>query len=147
VDVAKGALTEAAKSVDPGLRYRALYNLGLAELVEARADSAHREALLGEAGEHLRQALMLEPASERAKWNLELAERLKPPPPPKNAGGGGGGGGGGSTPPPPAEAQSAGLSRSPAEQILNSMERQERDTRADQQRRMQAASTGGVKDW
>ncbi len=146
-DVAKGALTEAAKSVDPGLRYRALYNLGVADLLQARADSAHREALLGEASDHLRQALMLEPASDRAKWNLELAERLKPPPPPKNAGGGGGGGGGGAKPPPPAESSAGGLSRSQAEQILNSMERQERDTRADQQRRMQAASAGGVKDW
>src|SRR4029079_1321636 len=33
LDVAKGALTEASKSLDPGLRYRALYNLGVAALM------------------------------------------------------------------------------------------------------------------
>ena len=148
LDVARGALTEAAKSLDPGLRYRALYNLGVAALVAARADSAHREELLGQASDHLREALMLEPASERAKWNLELAERRRPPPPPKSGGGGGGGGGGGANQPPPPSGQAAGgLSRSQAEQILNSMERQERDTRADQQRRMQTSAAGGVKDW
>ena len=147
LEVAKGALTEAAKSLDPGLRYRALYNLGVVALLGARADSAHRDELLGQASDHLREALMLEPASERAKWNLELAERRRPPPPPRS-GGGGGGGGGGAKPPPPASSQPAGeLSRSQAEQILNSMERQERDTRADQQRRMQSSAAGGVKDW
>ena len=147
LEVAKGALTEAAKSLDPGLRYRALYNLGVVALLGARADSAHRDELLGQASDHLREALMLEPASERAKWNLELAERRRPPPPP-TSGGGGGGGGGGAKPPPPASSQPAGgLSRSQAEQILNSMERQERDTRADQQRRMQSSAAGGVKDW
>jgi Ca-activated chloride channel homolog len=148
LDVAKGALTEAAKSLDPGLRYRALYNLGVAALAGARADSVHRDALLSEASDHLREALMLEPASERAKWNLELAERHRPPPPPKSgAGGGGKGGGGGATPPPPPQPASGGLSRSQAEQILNSMERQERATRADQQHRMQSNAAGGGKDW
>lgn len=148
LDVAKGALAEAAKSLDPGLRYRALYNLGVVALQGARADSAHRDELLGEASDRLREALMLEPASERAKWNLELAERRRPPPPPKSGGGGGGGGGGGANQPPPPSSQSAsGLSRSQAEQILNSMERQERETRSDQQRRMQASAASGVKDW
>ena len=148
LDVAKGALAEAAKSLDPGLRYRALYNLGVVALQGARADSAHRDELLGEASDRLREALMLEPASERAKWNLELAERRRPPPPPRSGGGGGGGGGGGaSQPPPPSSQSSGGLSRSQAEQILNSMERQERETRSDQQRRMQASAASGVKDW
>ena len=35
LDVARGALAEAAKSLDPGLRYRALYNLGLVGLLAA----------------------------------------------------------------------------------------------------------------
>jgi hypothetical protein len=39
------------------------------------------------------------------------------------------------------------LSQSQAEQILNSMERRERETRAEQQRRLQTGSGGGVKDW
>jgi Ca-activated chloride channel family protein len=149
-DVARGALAQAAKSLDPALRYRALYNLGLAGLLAAGADTTRQEEFLDDAVDRLRQALLLEPSSERAKWNLELADRRRPPPP---AGGGGGGGG---TPPPTGGGQREqqrgdtppqGLSQSQAEQILNSMERRERETRAEQQRRLQAGSSGGVKDW
>jgi Ca-activated chloride channel homolog len=150
-DVAKGALAEAAKSLDPELRYRALYNLGLVDLLAAEADSSREEELLADAIDRLREALLLQPSSERAKWNLELAERRKPPPPPGGGGGGGapqsGGGGSQSPQPSPADARSQGLSQSQAEQILNSMERRERETRMDQQRRLQSGSGGGVKDW
>ncbi len=151
-EVAQGALTEAAKSLDPDLRYRALYNLGVAGLLAAAADTAKRDELLDQAADRLREALLLQPSSARAKWNLELAERRRPPP----AGGGGGGGGkppagggGGSQSPEPTrpESQDQGLSRSQAEQILNSMERRERETRADQQRRLKGNTGGGVKDW
>jgi len=151
LDVARGALAEAAKSLDPALRYRALYNLGLLGLLAAEADTTRQEEFLEDAVDRLRQALLLEPSSARAKWNLELADRRRPPPP------SGGGGGGAGTPPPQgggqSEAQRApetprqGLSQSQAEQILNSMERRERETRAEQQRRLQAGSAGGVKDW
>ncbi|HUF36548.1 MAG TPA: VWA domain-containing protein [Gemmatimonadales bacterium] len=149
LDVARGALSEAAKSLDPALRYRALYNLGLVSLLAAEADSSREGELLDDAIDRLRQALLLEPGSARAKWNLELAERRKPPP---TGGGGGGaqpsGGGGGQSPQPsPAEARRPDLSQSQAEQILNSMERRERETRMDQQRRLQTGSGGGVKDW
>ena len=150
LDVAKGALTEAAKSLDPDLRYRALYNLGLVDLLAAEADTSRGEELLADAIDRLRQALLLQPASQRAKWNLELAERRKPPPPPAGGGGGGapqGGGGSQSPQPSPAESRSQGLSQSQAEQILNSMERRERETRMDQQRRLQSGAGGGVKDW
>jgi Ca-activated chloride channel family protein len=151
-DVARGALEQAAKSLDPDLRYRALYNLGVADLLAAEADTTKQQELLGEASERLREALRLQPSSARAKWNLELAERRRPPPP---SGGGGGGAkppsGGGARPqaPPPkgAEQPSQGLSQSQAEQILNSMERRERQTREEQQRRLQGHSAGGVKDW
>jgi Ca-activated chloride channel family protein len=151
-DVARGALAEAAKSLDPALRYRALYNLGLVGLLAAEADTTRQEEFLDDAVDRLRQALLLQPSSARAKWNLELADRRRPPPP-------SGGGGGGGTPPPssggggqqpqqaPAETRRQGLSQSQAEQILNSMERRERQTRAEQQRRLQAGSAGGVKDW
>ena len=147
-DVARGALEQAAKSLDPELRYRALYNLGLISLRTAASDSAHREALLTEAVDRLRQALLLEPGSPRAKWNLELAERQRPPPTGGGGGGGGGKGGGGAAPrePPPPEPPRSGLDRGQAEQILNSMERQERATRVDQQKRLQPAASG-VKDW
>jgi Ca-activated chloride channel family protein len=150
-DVARGALSEAAKSLDPSLRYRALYNLGLVSLLAAEADSSRAEEYLADAVDRLRQALLLQPSSERAKWNLELAQRRRPPPP--SGGGGGGGsppssGGGGQAPKPTQpESRSQGLSQSQAEQILNSMERRERETRAEQQRRLQSGSAGGVKDW
>jgi tetratricopeptide (TPR) repeat protein len=149
-DVARGALEEAGKSLDPDLRYRALYNLGLLGLLEAEADTTKRQEMLSQAADRLREALRLQPASARAKWNLELAERRQPPPP---SGGGGGpkppsNGGGQPTPQPSRpEPQSQGLSQSQAEQILNSMERRERETRAEQQRRLRGASAGGVKDW
>ena len=151
-DVARGALEQAAKSLDPDLRYRALYNLGVVGLLEAEADSTKQQELLGQASERLREALRLRPSSARAKWNLELAERRQPPPP--SGGGGGGpkppsGGGPQPQPPPPkgAEPPSQGLSQSQAEQILNSMERRERETREEQQRRLQGHSAGGEKDW
>jgi Ca-activated chloride channel homolog len=149
LDVARGALAQATKSLDPALRYRALYHLGLAGLLAARADTSRQEEMLEDAIDRLRQALLLQPASARAKWNLELAERRRPPPPPS-------GGGGGAPPPPSGGAQSPeqrpeqpeqkALSQSQAEQILNSMERRERMTREEQQRRMESSS-GGVKDW
>ncbi len=139
---ARAALGEAAKSVDPGVRYRALYNLGVAALQQARADTAGRQARLEEAVGRLKEALLLEPGSRRAKWNLELAERLTPPP-------SGGGGGAGPTPPRPQpakpEPRSGGLSRSQAEQILSSMEREELATQQERQRRAGGPRRG--KDW
>jgi Ca-activated chloride channel homolog len=151
-DVARGALAEAAKSLDPHLRYRALYNLGLVGLLEAQADTAKRSELLTQAAERLREALLLQPGSERAKWNLELAQRQQPPPPAGGGGGGGqppsGGGGGGQTPETGRpEPRDQGLSQNQAEQILSSMERRERETRAEQQERLKGRSGGGVKDW
>jgi len=140
VDASRRLLAEAAKSVDPLLRYRALYNLGTATLLAARKDSAKREQLMDEAATHLREALLLEPRSERAKWNLELAERQKPPP----------SNGGGQSPPPPKQAppppRSNDLSRNQAEQILGSMEREELETQAQRQRRLQSVRRPG-KDW
>jgi tetratricopeptide (TPR) repeat protein len=152
-DVARGALEQAAKSVDPDLRYRALYNLGVADLLASEADTTKRQDLLGEASDRLREALRLQPSSARAKWNLELAERTQPPPPPNSGGGGAGkpppsGGSPPPTPPPSGSEQpSGGLSQSQAEQILSSMERRERQTREEQQRRMQGGAASGVKDW
>ncbi len=147
---ARTSLLRAAKSLDPELRYRALYNAGVAALKQSAADSAGRDTLLGQASLNLRDALSLVPTSTRAKWNLELAERQKPPPsgggnknqPPPPSGG----------PPPPTPQQPPpregmpNLSQAQAEQILNSVNREERDTR---ERRLgkQRATMSGVKDW
>ena len=97
---------------------------------------------------HLAQ--LLEPADRAAKWNLEVASRRRPPPP----------AGGGQKPPPPSRnnepqppspnqeppPDGSQLSPSQAEQILNSVDREERDTRA---RRLgkSAQPVRGVRDW
>lgn len=141
---ARQALALAARSVDPMMRYRALYNLGTLSLVAARTDTASAAANLLLAVATLREALLLAPTSERAKWNLELAERLTPP------SSGGGGGGGGPQPPEPEKAPprsgGGGLSERQAEQILSSMEREELGTQMARQRRLQPAQRTG-KDW
>jgi len=150
LDVARRALSEAAKSADPALRYRALYNLGVTNLVAARRSEKDRDALLDEAAKAFRDALLLEPGSERAKWNLELTQRQKPPPsggggggppPPQPGGGGGQGGKGGEQDSPSA------LSRREAEQILGSVDREERQTRARHAQRDRSTATTTEKDW
>lgn len=149
---ARKSFDRAAKSLDPDLRYRALYNAGVAALKQAAVDSSKRDTLHTVASKYLQDALSLAPSSERAKWNLELAQRRNPPPPPS-------GGGNKNQPPPPSGGQQPpnpgqknpnqpppDLSQAQADQILNSVEREERDTR---NRRMGKARSagGGVKDW
>jgi len=125
-DTARGnpALTRAAESLDPELRFRAVFNLGLRSLQLAEADEANRQAHLEEARRHYREALLLRPGDGDAKWNYELAAQ---PPPPQE--------GGGQPPPPnpgqqndPARPPQTGLTREQAEAILNSMLAEERDT-------------------
>jgi hypothetical protein len=74
-------------------------------------------------------------------WNLELVQA--PPPPPNR------GGGGGSAPPstPPAQPANNRLAQSDAEQILNTVERTEREVRAEQARRRRLAQARTGKDW
>ena len=80
LDVARGALAEAAKSLDPGLRYRALYNLGLVGLLAARADTARgRRAARTTPADRLRQALLLA-AVVRARQVEPGARRAAPAP-------------------------------------------------------------------
>jgi Ca-activated chloride channel homolog len=142
---ARDALARAARSLDPGLRYRALYNLGLVALRRAEADRPNRDGHRAEARARYREALLLRPNEEDAKWNLELA--IDPAPPPSGGGGGGrppppSGGGGGEAPPMPA------LSREQAEQILESIASEERRTRQDLRRRAgQVRDTRRVRDW
>jgi Ca-activated chloride channel family protein len=138
-------LAAAGRSLDPELRFRALYNLGLTALLQAPRDSARRDALREEAAARFRDALLLQPDSREAKWNLELAQSPTPPP----------SGGGGSKPPPtppqrapPTPSPSGGaISQSEAEQILNSVERTERDVRAEQARRRRVATSSAGRDW
>jgi tetratricopeptide (TPR) repeat protein len=149
-DEARLVLERAARSLDPDLRYRALYNLGVNALAAAKADSSARDSLYAEAAEHLKEALTLSPRSERAKWNLELAQRHRPPPsggssspnqPPPQGG----------QPPPPKTGQSGAgerpnLSQSQADEILGSVEREERSTRERHLARNKS-NVHAVKDW
>ncbi len=138
-------LTSASRSLDPGLRFRALYNLGLVSLLQSRRDTTMRRELEEVSAQKFREALLLQPRSAEAKWNLELVQERAPPP---------SGGGGAPPPTPPRQAPlnprpsgGSALSESEAEQILNSVEQTERDVRADQARRRRVAQSSAGKDW
>jgi Ca-activated chloride channel homolog len=148
--LARSTLARAAASLDPELRFRALYNLGLLALLAARSDTASREAHLADAERAYREALLLQPHHIRAKWNLELVNRLRgssgqsqpnPPPPPSP----GAGGGAGQPPPPPPS--NGGMSESQADQVLQSIGQEELRTRKDRMGRTRRAAAAGVKDW
>lgn len=137
-------LAAASRSLDPELRFRALYNLGLVAMLQAARDSSQRTELRQQAAARFREALLLRPGSGETKWNLELVQDPTPPP----------SGGGGARPPPPQNRapptpspSSSAISQSEAEQILNSVERTERDVRLDQSRRRRVATSAAGKDW
>lgn len=150
--LARAALARAAASLDPELRFRALYNLGLLGLLQAKADTANREMHLNDAARAYREALLLKPFHVRAKWNLELVNRLHgsggqsnrpnppPPPPPSNGGGAG-------QPPPPPSGGSGGMNESQADQVLSSIGQEELRTRKDRTGRVRRAAPPGLKDW
>jgi len=154
VALARTSLAHASSSVDPELRFRALYNLGLLGLLEAKADSTNREAHLADAERAYREALLLKPNHLRAKWNLELVNRMRggggqtnkpnPPPPPSS-----GGGGASQQPPPPqgAGGGGGGMSESQADQVLRSIGQEELRTKRDHTGRTRRAAPAGVKDW
>jgi Ca-activated chloride channel family protein len=149
--LAAQALDRAASSLDPDMRFRALYNAGLLALKLAVMDSTHRDAHLAEARERYHEALLLKPGDAASKWNLELAIRRTPPTgggggqaPPGGGGGGGGKGGGSEAPPPPPV---RGLTRAQAEQILNSIANEERQVREALARRGAPQEVKGGKNW
>ena len=141
---ARRALERVAASLEPELRYRALYNLGVMYLGFAEQDSANVPVYLEVARQVYREALLLTPSDRAAKWSLELAIRRMPPPsgegsppPPR-----GGDEIEGEPPPPP------GLSLAQAEQILNSMAEEERRSRRDILQRWQPVrQTRGRLEW
>jgi Ca-activated chloride channel family protein len=138
------ALGQAATAADPGIRARALFDLGVLALALADADSAHRDGYLAEAERVYREVLLLTPGDRDAKWNLELASRRRaaaqrggtPPPgqprPPDRR-----------EPQPPPQ----GISRQQAEQLLQSIGQEELQTRRDRMGRTRRAAPPGVKDW
>lgn len=145
-------LERTSSARDPELRYRSLFNLGLAHLRMGLALPADAAApALDAALAAYKRVLLLRSADLDAKWNFELALRKK------QGGGGGGGGGGGEqedpqpdpTAPPrePQQEPTGGLGQQRAEQILNSAARDERDVQARKQREGRPANPPGGKDW
>ncbi len=150
---ARTALAKAATSLDPEIRFRALYNLGLLGLREARADSASREPHLADAERAYREALLLKPHHLPAKWNLELTIRERrgggPSHPPPQGGGQASGAGAPSpaTLPPPSGGNAGQVSPQQATEILNSIGEEELRTRKDRTGRARQAAERGVKNW
>ena len=144
---AVGMLQRATLSLDPALRQRALYNLGTAYLMQARRDSAQRDTLLTNASTALREALLLVPNDANAKFNFELARHLRPPPKPQS---GGGGKARGMQPQPqqtPPNGGRGGMTPAEADQVLNAMERAERETRQRQYQRARPGTPTRGPDW
>ena len=149
---AAALLDKLTKTTDPELRYRALFNLGLAHLrqgLAVKGDSAAPE--LDAAIQAYKQVLLMRSRDADAKWNFELALQKK-----KQGGGGSGGGGNEQNPNPkpdptaPREPQpqpTGSVGQQRAEQILNSAARDERDVQARKQKEGQPTSPPGGKDW
>ncbi len=144
LDAAIDALERASFGSTPALRERAVYNLGLAQLRRARrADGEERSQSVRGALAAYRSLLLAHPDDADARWNYEIALRLKKAPPPSA--------GGGSRneqqgPPPPPRDQS-NMSQQQAEQLLDAASRDERDTQARRRRVPQRDRPPGGKDW
>ena len=131
---------------DPDLRFRALFNVGLANLRRARSATPIDAApYFAAAVAAYKRALRTRTDDPDAKWNLELALREQ-----QKNGGGGGGGGGGQQPPPPDPPPSKGqqqLDKQRAEAVLNSAARDERDVQTRRQRDGQRRESSVGRDW
>ncbi len=148
---ARGALAHASSSLDPEVRFRALYNEGLLALRVAQIDSVNRDVHLAEAERAYREALLLQPGHLASKWNLELAQR-------RRAQGGGSsqrppsGGQGGQPPspqrpPPRSDASGQAMTQAQAEEVLRSIGHEELRTRRDRSGRVRRSADPRVKDW
>ncbi len=147
-EAAQANLGHAAASLEPDVRFRALFNLGLLALRRAHADSAGRDARLADAERAYREALLLKPQDFGAKWNLELAVRHRSGGRPRTSPQAGGGGPG--APPPPARSSGGsqgGLSPAQADQLLRSLGQEELKTRRDRAGQTRRAAEPRVKDW
>ncbi|HYW50198.1 MAG TPA: VWA domain-containing protein [Gemmatimonadaceae bacterium] len=130
---------------DADLRFRALFNLGLANLRRARKSSpADAGPYYASAVAAYKRALRTRTDDADAKWNLELALREQ------QRNGGGGGGGGGAQPPPPNPPPSKGqqeLDKQRAEAVLNSAARDEREVQTRRQRDGRRREAAAGPDW
>ena len=163
-DEARPLLESAAGARrEPGLRQRAHYNAGNADLEpvfrrKVTEADARRERLLRSIA-HYKEALLARPGDADAKWNLELAQRLLDREEQQSGGGGTdeqnqGGGGGGQGPPQPAPqpapsprpAPAPELSQREAERILTGAARAEADAQREVLSRVRGQRKT-VRDW
>lgn len=143
LDAAVDALERASFGAAPVLRDRALYNLGLAQLLRARkAEGDERSASVRGALASFRTLLLADPKAADARWNYELALRLRRSPPPS---------GGGARDEEQSLAQPqrdpSGMSQQQAQQLLDAAGRDERDTQSRRRRAPQRDRPPGGKDW
>jgi Ca-activated chloride channel family protein len=140
-------LERLTDATDPELRYRALFNLGLAQLKQGLA--APKEAAnepLDAALAAYKKVLLMRATDLDAKWNYELALRKKQ----QGGGGGGGGAGGGQSNSSPEQQKpqpTGGLGQQQADQLLGSAAREERDVQAKKQKQTRSEPPPGGKDW
>ena len=138
-------LERAIKDADAEVKYRAVFNKGLAHLKQGLAlkgDSASEPLKL--ALSSYKQVLLQRPADLDAKWNYELALRKQ------KAGGGGGGGGNANAAPAPAQQEpkpQPSLAQRQAEQLLGSAEREEREVQSKRNKQNRPEPPPGGKDW
>jgi len=143
--LARSALEMSARSIEPDIRFRAQYNLGILALRLAVTDTAQSVSHLEAARSHYREALLLRPSDSSSKWNLELANLMMPtaqdtpPDDQQNTGAG---------QEDSPEGVPQGLSVGQAEQILNSIAEEERRTLLRRNRnRSQIREARGRRDW
>ncbi len=143
---AEEALERASATPESRLRRLALYNLGLARLRRAmKPEEPDRQRAAEGAMAAYRALLQEQPSDADAKWNYELALRVKRQ-----------GGGGGQREQPQRQPQQAPsqeqkqdpqMSRQQAEQLLAAASRDERETQARKQAGTRMQRPPGGKEW
>ncbi len=145
LDAAIDALERAGFGAGPSLRDRALYNLGLAQLHRARrAEGDERAGSVRGALTAFRTLLLANPRDADARWNYELALRLRLAPPPQSASGGARQE---ERSLPQPQRDPSGMSPQQAQQLLDAAGRDERDTQSRRRRAPQRDRPPGGKDW
>jgi Ca-activated chloride channel family protein len=138
------ALGRVPAAAPSEVRYRALFNQGLAHLKRGLTLEGNEAAgPLDSALAVYKQVLLLRHDDLDAKWNYELALRKK------QSGGGGASNTQSQAPPAPQreQPQPSGLAQRQAEQLLGSAAREERDVQAKRQRQNRVEPPPGGKDW
>lgn len=144
LDAAIDALERANLGATGTLRERSLFNLGLAQLQRAQRAEGEERAQSARAAVTAYRALLLEqPTLADARWNYELALRLRRTPPPQSNAGGARE----EQRSTPQQRDPGGMSPQQAEQLLDAAARDERDTQSRRRKVPQRDRPPGGKDW